>query len=197
MIIENWSSIWYYGITQSRHCNNDNDDNVIHASIHLNSLVDYFNVKTLDIWEGICDNKEGDVVSWGPRLPLVAKSCPIMLAAQCHICWAKFQLKNLCSTNSSIDEPWWGQLLSVYAKSCPRHSFITNALWMTNQRKVVSFYTLCSYQMIIQFEEVEGGISFHHLLEIGFLRLLSSIPLPPNVGQICHEMRNLKPPPPC
>ena len=30
------------GITQSQHYNNDNDNNVMHASVGLNSLVNYF-----------------------------------------------------------------------------------------------------------------------------------------------------------
>jgi hypothetical protein len=31
-IIVNWCSMWHYGITQSQHCNNEKDDNVMHVS---------------------------------------------------------------------------------------------------------------------------------------------------------------------
>ena len=65
------------GITQSQHDNNDNDDNVMHASMWFEfCLVDYFNVKTHDMWEGnvitwreistehICSLGFGDTIEW-------------------------------------------------------------------------------------------------------------------------------------
>ena len=48
--------MWHYIKTQNPHCNNENnynDDNAICMQVFgLNALVDYFNVKTRDIWEG-------------------------------------------------------------------------------------------------------------------------------------------------
>ena len=44
-------SVGHYGITQSQYCNNDNHDNVMCGNVWFESLVDYFNVKTCDIWE--------------------------------------------------------------------------------------------------------------------------------------------------
>ena len=52
--------MWYYGIIQSEHCNNDNnyiDDMLMHASV----CFEFF---------GGCDNKEGDF-NWEHPLPRV------------------------------------------------------------------------------------------------------------------------------
>jgi hypothetical protein len=46
--------MWHYGVTQSQHCNNDNnDDNVIRASVWFDFLGGLgFIAKTHDIWKG-------------------------------------------------------------------------------------------------------------------------------------------------
>ena len=65
----------------------------------------------------------------------------------------------------------WGQLLSISIVIWPHHSFIAIALRIIGQKKDTSLWALCLCQMILQFGEVEGGILFYHLLEIGFLRV--------------------------
>ena len=47
--------MWYYGITQSQHCNMMIITMMTMSCVRLcclNSLVVHFNVKTCDIWEG-------------------------------------------------------------------------------------------------------------------------------------------------
>ena len=72
--------------------------------------------------------------------------------------------------------PWivsqniWGQLLSIWAKIYPCHTFTTTTLLRTYQRKTIFFCALCFCQMIFQLGEVKGGISFRHLSGIDFLR---------------------------
>ena len=116
------------------------------------------------MWQqgGRCGKLRAKVTSCSKQLPNdVSRIAPHLLS---QILIKKFVLHQLHS--------WWaimGQLLLISTKICPRHSFVANALWMTNQRKVVSFHTLCVYQVILQFTKVEGGISFRYLLEIGFL----------------------------
>jgi hypothetical protein len=43
--------MWHYEKTQSQQCNNDDNDNDDTMMCGLNSLIDYDNVKTHDIWE--------------------------------------------------------------------------------------------------------------------------------------------------
>ena len=42
----------HYGIKQSQHCNNDNKDNGMHASVWFEFFDGLLNVKAHDIWEG-------------------------------------------------------------------------------------------------------------------------------------------------
>lgn len=77
----------------------------------------------------------------------------------------------MCSTDSTKDEPRWGQFLSISTKFRPHHSFTTTALWTTNMRKAVSFWGLCLCKMIFQLGEVEGGMSFFQLPWMDFLRV--------------------------
>ena len=49
--MENYCSVWHYGITQSQHCINDNNENMMHASLRFEFFGDCFNAKTHDIWE--------------------------------------------------------------------------------------------------------------------------------------------------
>ena len=46
--------MWDYGITLSQHCKHEinyNDDNVMRENVWFAFLVDYFTIKTHDIWE--------------------------------------------------------------------------------------------------------------------------------------------------
>ena len=73
MIIENWCSMWHYGITQSGHCNsinNDNDDNLMLGSLWIKIFGGFSYVKIYDKWEEKCDNKEGDL-NWAHPFPRV------------------------------------------------------------------------------------------------------------------------------
>ena len=75
----------------------------------------------------------------GPRFPLLAESCHMILITYHHPCWASGQLKNLYSIDFTDCRPQWGQLLSISVEICPRHSLPAMALCMTNQRKATSF----------------------------------------------------------
>ena len=60
--------------------------------------------------------------------------------------------------------------LSISIEIRPCHSFTATTLWIIDQSKAASFYTLCLCQIGFQLGEVEGGIFFCHLLGINFLR---------------------------
>ena len=106
----------------------------------------------------------------GPRFPLLARSCHMILVAYRHPCWVRGQLKNLCSTNSTNYGPQWGQHFSISVEIYQRHPSTASTLWMTDQRKATSFCALALCQMMFHVGEVEGGILFRHLCRINFLR---------------------------
>ena len=76
----------------------------------------------------------------------------------------------MCSTNSMATEPRWGQFLSTSVEILPHHLFTATALWITDQRNVVSSCALCLCQMMFHLREVEGGIPLCHLSRIDFLK---------------------------
>jgi hypothetical protein len=49
--MEDYCSVWHYEITQSQHCNNDNNDNMMHAGLWFEFFGDYSNAKTHGIWK--------------------------------------------------------------------------------------------------------------------------------------------------
>ena len=73
------------------------------------------------------------------KVPLLARDCHIILAAYNNPCWAREQLKNLCSTDSTDYGPQWGQHLSIYVEIFQHHSLTATALWMIDQSKATSF----------------------------------------------------------
>ena len=74
------------------------------------------------------------------------------------------------STDTTNCKPQWEQLLSISTEIPPHYPFTATTLWMTNHTKAASFCALCLCEMIFHLKEVEGGISFHHLLHIDFSR---------------------------
>ena len=128
----------------------------------------------------------------GPRFPLLARSCHMILAAYRHPCWARGQLKNLCSTNSTDSGPQWGQHLSISVEHFQRHSLTATALWMTDQRKAIFFLCLSFVPNDVPFRRSGGENFIPPLMWNRFLEsLLLSNPFPPLLCRIHAKGSNL------
>jgi hypothetical protein len=77
-----------------------------------------------------------------------------------------------------------------------RHSFLTTALWKTNQRNAAFFYTLALCHIVFHLGKVEGGDFVMPLVRDCLLEVNLLIdPLPPFFGGVSKEGGNLSPPP--